>query len=155
MAKASRFERLRSARIALVQAIFMQQMTGKITQTVRNQFLNYFLDEEEITPIPVERQLFIGVLTTFETRQTDIQNFLESCLQGEWTLERMDPTLKAILSAGAAELLTTPLTSPAPVVVSDYVDIAKGFFDKEEKSFVNKALDSFAQHLGHPMRRPT
>lgn len=154
MAKASRYERLRAARIAVVQAIFMHQMGHKKIQLARNQFLNHFFDEMEICPTPAERPIFIAILNTFETREKDIAQFLESCLQGDWTLERMDPTLKAILSAGAAELLTDPLPSPAPVIVSEYVDVAKSFFDKDEKSFVNKALDHYAQSLGHAMSKP-
>ena len=58
-------------------------------------------------------------------------------------LERLDATVRAILRAGAYELARRP-DVPAEVVIDEYVELAKAFFDPAEAGFVNAALDSIS-----------
>ena len=48
-----------------------------------------------------------------------------------WTMDRLDRTMKAILRAGAYELIARG-DVPVGAVVSEYVDVAKAFFDARE-----------------------
>ena len=60
------------------------------------------------------------------------------------TLERLDRPMRAILRAGAYELIAradVPLAS----VISEYVDVAHAFYDKRESGFVNALLDAIAK----------
>jgi N utilization substance protein B len=68
-----------------------------------------------------------------------------------WRLERMDATLRAILRAGAFELIGRP-DVPVEVVIDEYVELAKSFFEGPEPGFVNGALDAIAR--GPAWRRP-
>ena len=61
-----------------------------------------------------------------------------------WRLERLDATLRAILRSGAFELMRCP-EAPTEVVIDEYVEIAKSFFEGPEPGFVNAALDGIAQ----------
>ena len=61
-----------------------------------------------------------------------------------WRLERIDSTARAILRAGAFELIRRP-EIPAEVVIDEYVEIAKSFFDGPEPAFVNAALDAICR----------
>ena len=61
-----------------------------------------------------------------------------------WRLERVDATVRAILRAGAWELLRRP-DVPAEVVIDEYVEVAKSFFEGTEPGFVNGALDAVAR----------
>ena len=50
----------------------------------------------------------------------------------------------AILRAGAFELMNRP-DAPTEVVIDEYVEVAKSFFEGPEPGFVNAALDGIAQ----------
>ena len=50
--------------------------------------------------------------------------------------------MRAIFRAGGYELLTR--SAPHEVVIDEYVEIAKSFFDGPEPGFVNGALDAIA-----------
>ena len=65
-------------------------------------------------------------------------------LAANWRLERIDATLRAILRAGGYELVYRP-DVPTEVVIDEYVEIAKSFFEGPEPGFVNAALDGIAR----------
>ena len=52
----------------------------------------------------------------------------------------------ALLRCGAWELLKHPDT-PREVVIDEYVELAKAFFDEAEAKFVNAALDGVARDV--------
>jgi len=52
-----------------------------------------------------------------------------------------------ILRAGAYELLARP-DVPKASAISEYVDVAKAFFDDREAKFVNGILDAIAKEAG-------
>ena len=63
-----------------------------------------------------------------------------------WRLERLDAVARAILRAGSAEL-EQRADIPVAVVIDEYVEIAKRFFDGPEPGFVNATLDACARDL--------
>ncbi len=83
-----------------------------------------------------------GVLD--EQRSIDPQ--INERLAGGWKLSRLDATLRAILRAGAYELKHRQ-DVPAKVAISEYIDVAKAFFDGEEPKVVNGVLDNLAHEF--------
>ena len=69
-----------------------------------------------------------------------------AALAKEWPLERLEAVLRAILRAGAWEMLSCPETDAA-VVITEYVRIAEAFFDGGEPRLVNGVLDKLATTL--------
>ena len=69
---------------------------------------------------------------------------LDQPRQDHAALERIDATLRALLRSGAWELIKHPET-PREVVIDEYVELAKAFFDDAEARFVNAALDGVAK----------
>ena len=65
-------------------------------------------------------------------------------LAKDWKLERLDATLRAILRAGCFELIACS-DAPTEVVIDEYVELAKSFFEGPEAGFVNAALDAIAR----------
>ena len=64
-----------------------------------------------------------------------------------WKLQRLDATARAILRAGAWELMRRPDT-PTEVAIDEYVELAKAFFEgATEPGFVNAALDAVARDV--------
>ena len=71
---------------------------------------------------------------------------IRAALTEDWPLSRLDSTLRAILRAGTFEL-TSRADVPVAVIVSEYVDIAKAFFDEDEPKLVNAVLDRLARRV--------
>ena len=67
-------------------------------------------------------------------------------MQKGWPLKRIETVLRAILRAGAYELDRKP-DVPARVVVTEYVDVAHAFVDRDETGMVNAVLDQLARQL--------
>ena len=67
-----------------------------------------------------------------------------------WSLERLDRPMRAILRAGAYELIARP-DVPVASVITEYVDVAHAFYDKRESGFVNGLLDAIAK-VARPAR---
>jgi N utilization substance protein B len=89
------------------------------------------------------RDLVEGVVR----EQLRIDPLIDHQLAAGWRLTRVDSILRAILRAGAYEILVRS-DVPARVVISEYVDIAHAFFAEEEPKVVNGILDK----LGHKAR---
>jgi N utilization substance protein B len=66
-----------------------------------------------------------------------------------WPLTRLDAILRAILRAGAYELMFRE-DVPAKVVISEYLNVAHAFFGRDEPAFVNGVLDKLAKSLSRP-----
>jgi N utilization substance protein B len=75
--------------------------------------------------------------------QGEIDRAIAAHLASGWRLERIDATARAIFRAGAYELMRTD--SPIEVVIDEYVEIAKSFFEGPEPGFINAALDAIGR----------
>ena len=62
-------------------------------------------------------------------------------------MSRIDATLRAILRAATFELLKRK-DIPSRVVISDYVDVAKAFYEDDAPKMVNGVLNAVAQAAG-------
>ena len=67
-------------------------------------------------------------------------------LASGWSMDRLDRTMKAILRAGSYELMARG-DVPVGAVVSEYVDVAKAFYEAREAGFVNGLLDRIAKDV--------
>ena len=76
--------------------------------------------------------------------QATIAPALDRILDPSWPMHRLDATVRAILRAGAFELMFMERV-PARVAVSQYVDVASAFFAVEEPKFINGVLDKLAR----------
>ena len=74
---------------------------------------------------------------------------LATALAEDWPFARLDPVLRALLRAGAAELSMAD-GPPARVVINEYLDVAHGFFDGDEPRMANGVLDRLARLLRPP-----
>jgi len=79
-------------------------------------------------------------------RKDELDALIQGKLAGGWTLGRLDRPMKAILRAGPYELAARP-DVPVGSVISEYVDVAKAFYDARESGFVNGLLDALAKEL--------
>jgi len=95
----------------------------------------------------VEAAFFRDLVKGVVREQLKIDPLIDKQLAEGWRLTRVDSILRAILRAGAYEILKRN-DVPARVIISEYVDIAHAFFADEEPKVVNGILDK----LGHRAR---
>ena len=144
------------ARVAAVQALFQSEQSGETAETVLDQFVRHRLGaggaaggfEEGVVP-EADAKLFTAIVRGAGKRGDDLDAAIRPLLAKDWTLEKLDPVLRALLRAAAAELIE-PREPPARVVINEYLDVAAGFLDPESTRFANGVLDALAHHL-----RPT
>ena len=141
------------ARVAAVQALFQSEQSGETAETVAQQFIRHRIgagegaDAFDEGRVPLAHiPLFEAILKAAATRAEATDAEIRAHLQRDWTLERLDPVLRALLRAAAAELMSGK-EPPARVVINEYLDIVRGFLDEETTRFANGVLDAMAHTL--------
>ncbi|SRR5579885_403843 len=135
-----------AARLAAVQTLYQMELTGKDAETAAREFLAHgFASEREIAPSgKPDEAFFAAIVRGVPHHQVEIDRSIAGCLSEDWKLDRIDSILRAILRAGAFELIGRK-DVPAKVVIDQYVDVAHAFFSAQEPAFVNAALDRLAR----------
>ena len=135
-----------AARLAAVQALYQQEMEGTPVARLLKEFHDHRLGAtvEDEQYHEAERDFFDDIVTGVEARRADLDRLIADRLAEGWSLERLDRPMRAILRAGAYELLARP-DVPVGSVISEYVDVAHAFYDKRESGFVNGLLDAIAK----------
>ena len=136
------------ARLAAVQALYQMEVSGAGVEAVIREFSDHRFDRDlDDAPMAEADEVFFADLVRGAVHaQSDVDRAVTERLASGWRLERIDATARAILRAGAYELIHRPDT-PTVVVIDEYVDIAKSFFEGAEPGFVNGALDAIARHV--------
>ena len=139
----------RAARLAAVQALYQMEISGASTADVIADFSAGKLPRESETSYSEsegDAELFKVLVEKAVDRQATLDRAIARHLGKGWRLERLDAVARAILRAGAAELEQRH-DIPVAVVIDEYVEIAKSFFDGPEPGFVNATLDACARDL--------
>jgi len=134
------------ARLAAVQALYQMETGGAGVDAVVREFCDhrFDVDLDDGQRLAHADQAFFGELVHgVVDSQGEVDRAIVNRLAAGWRLERLDATLRAILRAGAFELMRRP-DVPTEVAIDEYVEIAKSFFEGPEPGFVNGALDGIA-----------
>ena len=136
------------ARLAAVQALYQLEATGESARAVIRDFME---DRLGMGPegIPIEEadpDLFKTIVNGVIDHQEQIDRAVSGRLAKGWKLDRLEATTRAILRAGAFELIGNR-GATAPTILDEYVSIAHAFFDDQEPKFVNGVLDTLAGDL--------
>ncbi len=141
------------ARVAAVQALFNAEASGESVETVLDQFLRHRLGPqagsdgfEDGRVEEADAKLFVRILRGAATEPARLDDIVAERLSANWALHRLDPVLRALLRAAAGELRDKD-GPPAKVVITEYMDVAHGFFGAEEPRFANGVLDAMARGL--------
>jgi len=134
-----------AARLYAVQALFQMESSGQTVEAVCQEFEDHRFgatyDEGEFAEGDVD--LFRKIVDDAVNHQARIDQMTDAALVAKWPIDRIDPTVRALFRAAGAEL--TEGDAPPKVVISEFVDVAKAFFEGgKEPQFVNAVLD----HMG-------
>lgn len=76
----------------------------------------------------------------------DIDTIITRNLNENWQKERMSQIIMALLRAAVFEL-SSEKQLPFKIIINEYVNIARGFCNDKEASFVNGILDKIAHEV--------
>lgn len=140
------------ARVAAVQALFQAEANGESLAPVIAQFVRHRLGPapgesfEEGRVSDADVALFVAIMRKAATDAPGLDGIITAHLAANWPFARLDPVLRALLRAAAAELRDTP-EPPARVIIREYLDIAHGFLSGEEPRFAAGVMDALARTL--------
>lgn len=137
-----------AARLAAVQALYQMEIGGKGVIDSMAEFEAFWIgrEVEGITFQPAENALFRTLLAGTVEQQLAVDPLLDRALSAGWPLTRIEAVLRAIMRVGAYELAYRK-DVPARVVISEYVDVAHGFYSEDEPGLVNGVLDAVAREV--------
>jgi transcription antitermination protein NusB len=139
------------ARLAAVQAVYQLELNPEVRpDSVVREFARHRFGHEmdgdqlgEVDPV-----LFSDIVQGVAADQEGLDTAISAALADDWPLSRLDSVLRAILRAGAYELVHRH-DIPPRVSISEYTGIAHAFFTGKEPGLANGVLDS----LGRTLRR--
>jgi len=136
------------ARLAAVQALYQMEVSGVGVDAVVREFSEHRFDRdvdgEGDQMAAADETFFAELAKGVVAKQGDVDQAIVKRLASGWRLDRLDATARAVLRAGAFELMHRP-DVPTEVVIDEYVEIAKSFFEGPEAGFINGALDAIAR----------
>lgn len=137
-----------AARLAAVQALYQMEVSSTGVENVIREFSEHRFDRdlEDMTLAQADEAFFADLVRGVVQHQKAIDGAIVKRLASGWKLDRLDATVRAILRAGAYEL-SRRSDVPTEVVIDEYVELAKSFFEGPEPGFVNGALDAVAQDV--------
>ena len=143
-----RANRRGAARLAAVQALYQMDIAATPLSQILAEFESHRLgrevDGEEY--LPAEAAFFRDVVGGVVEDQRRLDPMIDVALEKGWPLKRIETVLRAILRAGAYEL-DKKRDVPARVVITEYVDVANAFVDRDETGMINAVLDQLARQL--------
>ncbi len=137
-----------AARLAAVQALYQMDVAGTGLTDILAEFEGHWIGREVEGEqyLPAEAAFFRDLVSGVVADQRKLDPLIDAALTHGWPLKRIEALLRAVMRAGAYEL-DAKRDIPARVVVSEYVDVAHAFVNREETGMVNAVLDQIARQL--------
>jgi transcription antitermination protein NusB len=137
-----------TGRLVAVQALYEMDVAGAGLDRVIDDFVRHRLTEaiDGVSYQAADRDHFEAVVRGVVREREDLDDMLSAVLSGDWTVERLEPLLRAVMRAATFELADM-LDVPARVAIAEYLAVAHAFFAEREPAMVNGVLDAIARAL--------
>lgn len=137
-----------AARLAAVQALYQMELTGGSAEAVIEEFQSHRLHEDldGLTLDDLDQALFRSLIRGVAKEAEQLDDMLSAVLAADWPIERLERILRVILQVGTYEL-EHHHTTPARVIIAEYVALTDDFFLGKEPAMANGVLDRIARVL--------
>ena len=137
-----------AARLAAVQALYQMDLAHTDLNAIIDEFTKHHFgsNNAQSNVSEADRVFFADLLQGVMTHQRELDPLLDGQLASGWRLQRIDSIMRAILRAGAYELQERR-DVPGRVVINEYIDVARAFFENDEPKVVNGVLDTLARKI--------
>ena len=137
-----------AARLAAVQALYQLDLMGGESEDIIVDVLNNqggaLLEGDDFADM--DPRFFSDIARGTARWRGELDVMLDASLTEGWTMARLERILAAVLRCAAYELKHRP-DVPVRVVINEYLEVARAFFDGEEPRLVNGVLDTVARRL--------
>ena len=134
-----------SARLFAVQILFEMEINGKKINNILERLTNeYLIEISRLNKTEkADKNHLIKILKGVTKNQKDIDLNINDNLIG-WSLSRIDSVSRAILRSALYELRECN-DIPVKVIINEYIEISKSFFEGDEPNFINGILDKISK----------
>lgn len=143
----------RASRLAAVQALYQLTLSSPdgSEDEVEDAIID-FLTHRPGAELPEDAyaefddNLFSDLVRGTRRHHRQLVEILDGALPVRWKFARLDRILAEVLGCAAYELKHRP-DVPVAVIINEYVEITKAFYDGNEGGFINGVLQEVAQGL--------
>ena len=143
----SKKARRSAARLAAVQVLYQIDFSEQPAKEALHDFINrrigFEIDGDVI--VPADRDLLTSIVNGVVDKKAEIDEIYKGQLAKK-EKESIDPILEAILKCGIYELMAHH-DIDAPIIISDYMNVVKAFYEDGAPTMINAILDSVAKGL--------
>lgn len=134
-----------SARLFAVQILFEMEINGKKINSILERLTDeYLIEISRLNKTEkADKNHLIKILKGVTKNQKDIDLNINDNLIG-WSLSRIDSVSRAILRSALYELRECN-DIPVKVIINEYIEISKSFFEGDEPNFINGILDKISK----------
>ncbi len=142
-------EARRNTRKIAVQAVFQFFFSKEDVNKILEEFCNYRIKEFKNYKKKYDIDFLKKVVFGVHQNEKKIIKIIECNLSENWLIDRVDLTMKAIISLAIYELMSYE-NIPLQVIINEYVSIANQYSDKRNTGFINGILDNIAKNIRNP-----
>ena len=139
-------EARRNTRKIAVQAVFQFFFSKEDINKILEEFCNYRIKEFKNYKKKYDTDFLKKVVVGVHQNEKKITKMIECHLSENWLIDRVDLTMKAIISLAIYELMSYE-NIPLQVIINEYVSIANQYLDKSNTGFINGILDNIAKNI--------
>ena len=142
-------DRRRAARLAAVQALYQIEMNDAGPEDVIAEFVRHRLDADDgndggAVSAAADPEMFTDLVRGACARHDEIDALITEALSADWTIDRLEMLLRAVLRVGVYELIGRSQV-PVRSAINEHIEIARDFFSRGEPGMVNGVLDRIAR----------
>ena len=137
-----------ASRFYTVQALFQMEHSNLSVKVVTQEFNRFRIGAtyDGVVFAACNKSFFQKILEVAVEQQKKIDQATDRALVSRWSIDRIDPMLRAVFRAAGAEFILN--TTPQKVVIVEFLDVANAFIvDEKGLELVNAVLDQMSKDL--------
>jgi len=152
----NRNQKYTNARLMAVQAIYAHSQSDEDWNKLISRFLleevgGTVIDgngksEKYIELESADKELFASLVQYVRDNESSIKETITAALSDNLKKGSLNSVLEALLKVGIAEFYVNP-DLDAPIIINEYVDLARSFYEGAEVKIANAILDKVAKVL--------
>ena len=145
-----------NARLMAVQAVYAHSQSEEDWNKLISRFLleevgGSVIDgdgkaEKYVALEPADKELFASLVQYVRDNEANLQETIHEALSDNLKKTELDSVLFSLLKVGVAEFFVHP-DLDAPIIINEYVDLARSFYEGAEVKIANAVLDKVAKVL--------
>lgn len=137
-----------ASRLMAVQAVYQSFTDDKDMRLIAEEYLHFRsgMEVEGERLVEPDRELFSAIVRGVSERRADVSALIDANYKRDATRGSLELLLQSILLCGAYELMAN-LQADMPVIINDYVEVTRAFYDGKEPGLINAILDSISKTI--------